>query len=328
MTAQIEAKMNPATAELRPTARRLNQIASSRQEGKRLAKIQAQLYALADRWEAGTVPEILQKVTSKAIVDDLSVWNCLPGEDWEYYQPTRKRLIAAGLDSDEKVAEAQAALNDLVDAPPAKNPEEIELEELIMAQTLSKEPGWFQTPPDVVARMVDLAGIEPGDSILEPSAGLGAIADALPKDQLKVVEWNSARRRALELKGYELVSDDFLSHLSIYDKIIMNPPFENGQDIDHIRHAYTLLKAGGRVVCIMCEGPFCRSDKKSVEFRNWLEWVDGQSYPLPEDAFKPSGTSVRARLVVIDKEHHSPPQQEPVHRPVEPLFSGQMRLFS
>ena len=55
----------------------------------------------------------------------------------------------------------------------------------------------------------------------------------------------------------------FLQTTGKYDKIIMNPPFENGQDIDHIRHAYSLLNDGGRVVCIMSEGTFYRNDKKS-----------------------------------------------------------------
>jgi hypothetical protein len=51
----------------------------------------------------------------------------------------------------------------------------------------------------------------------------------------------------------------------------MNPPFEKGQDIEHVRHAYDQLKPGGRVVAIMSEGPFFRSDKKATEFRDWLE---------------------------------------------------------
>lgn len=88
-----------------------------------------------------------------------------------------------------------------------------------------------------------------------------------------------------------------------YDKIIMNPPFENGQDIDHVKHAYELLKPGGRVVAIMSEGPFFRGDKKATGFREWLDEVGGYSKKLPEGAFKNSerSTGVRTRLVVIEK---------------------------
>ena len=35
---------------------------------------------------------------------------------------------------------------------------------------------WYPTPPDVVAELIDLAALEPGLTVLEPSAGLGAIA--------------------------------------------------------------------------------------------------------------------------------------------------------
>ena len=31
----------------------------------------------------------------------------------------------------------------------------------------------------------------------------------------------------------------------------MNPPFTHHQDIDHVRHAYDLLDAGGVLVAIM-----------------------------------------------------------------------------
>ena len=110
----------------------------------------------------------------------------------------------------------------------------------------------------------------------------------------------------LELKGHNLVDRDFLEHAGEYDRIIMNPPFENGQDIDHLQHAYSLLKPGGRVVSIMCKGVFFREDKKSVDFRQWLEECNGYSEELQEDTFKNAKslrqTGVRARVVVIDKQ--------------------------
>ena len=41
-----------------------------------------------------------------------------------------------------------------------------------------------------------------------------------------------------------------------YDRIIMNPPFSNRQDAEHVRHAYELLRPNGRIVAIMGEGVF------------------------------------------------------------------------
>ncbi|MEN6584542.1 MAG: hypothetical protein ABFE02_00635, partial [Sulfuricella sp.] len=90
-----------------------------------------------------------------------------------------------------------------------------------------------------------------------------------------------------------------------YDRIIMNPPFSNRRDAEHVMHAYTLLRPGGRVVAIMGEGVFFGQDKKAQEFRDWLESVNGTSEKLPEGSFMdpslPVNTAVNARMVVIDK---------------------------
>ena len=81
----------------------------------------------------------------------------------------------------------------------------------------------------------------------------------------------------------------------------MNPPFEQGQDIEHVRHAFDWLATGGHLVAVMSNGSFFREDKKATAFRDWLAYVRGESYPLPEDSFKESGTGVRTRLAVIAK---------------------------
>ena len=90
-----------------------------------------------------------------------------------------------------------------------------------------------------------------------------------------------------------------------YDRIIMNPPFSNRRDAEHVRHAYSLLKPGGRIVAIMGEGVFFGQDKKAQDFREWLESVGGTSEKLPEGSFMdpslPVNTGVNARMVVIDK---------------------------
>ena len=81
----------------------------------------------------------------------------------------------------------------------------------------------------------------------------------------------------------------------------MNPPFTRHQDIDHVRHAYDLLDAGGVLVAIMCESTFFRSDKKPVEFRDFLGSVYAQTIKLEPGAFRESGTDVVTRIVKIRK---------------------------
>jgi hypothetical protein len=82
---------------------------------------------------------------------------------------------------------------------------------------------------------------------------------------------------------------------------VMNPPFENKQEIDHIRHAFKFLKSGGRLVSVMSPSPTFSSDRKSVAFREWVEGLGGEIVELPEGSFKESGTGVSSKLVVLDK---------------------------
>ena len=75
----------------------------------------------------------------------------------------------------------------------------------------------------------------------------------------------------------------------------MNPPFANGQDIKHIRHAATMLKPGGRLVAICANGP-----RQNDQLRPWVEQHQGQWHPLPAETFAVSGTSVNTVLLSIE----------------------------
>ena len=151
--------------------------------------------------------------------------------------------------------------------------------------------------------MLELLPRNAGWYVLEPSAGLGAIADKV--NASVCVEKNEERARYLASKGHEVCHCDFLNDYNpiyLFDAIYMNPPFEEGQDIVHVWKAYSLLENGGSLVSVMSEGPFFRKDKQAIEFRNWLKEKNGYSERLPEGSFKESGTGVNARLVLIHKE--------------------------
>lgn len=238
------------------------------------------------------------------IVQNLSTYRA---DFWNDGVAERKRLARMGI---ENVVELRAYLREFIKFLPGKDADaerqrNIKAKERQLAN--AKIEGFFPTPKAIVEKMLDEADIKPGEKVLEPSAGKGNIADAIrenhPDNALDVVEWNASLNELLTEKGHNVVGVDFLQHSGEYDKIIMNPPFEKGQDIGHIRHAYSLLNDGGRVVCIMSEGPFYRSDKKATEFREWLDSLGGVSEKLPEGSFKASerSTGVNTRLVVIDK---------------------------
>lgn len=170
-------------------------------------------------------------------------------------------------------------------------------------------PGFFPTPWPVIERMMELASIERGHRVLEPSCGKGDILDALkeqfPDIELIAIERNYTLSDVLSAKGHDVMFEDFCVHHGSYDRVVMNPPFENGQDITHVEHAYSLLRPGGRLVSVVSEGPFFRSDRKSIAFREWLQEVNADIERLPDDAFKGREafrqTAVRTRLISLAK---------------------------
>jgi hypothetical protein len=168
--------------------------------------------------------------------------------------------------------------------------------------------GFFETPEAVVLQMLDLVPLPDFRCrVLEPEAGRGAILRVLLAHDAHhiyyAIEKNEQRTTELreDFPSVNVACGDFLQCRFHFDRIYMNPPFEEMQDVDHVRHAYDLLLGDGALVSVMSESPFFRTDRKATAFREWLDEVGGYSVELPEGAFKESGTGVRARLVVIRK---------------------------
>ena len=172
-----------------------------------------------------------------------------------------------------------------------------------------KIEGFFPTPPSLIDRMLSQARVEDGHDILEPSAGKGDIMDAIaneaPGANLKGLEINRAMQPSLDARGHDVDYGDFLEHQGQYDRILMNPPFENNQDIDHVRHAHSLLKPGGRLVAIMGAGSLTGSRSKPKEFVQWLNDIGAEYEQLPADSFSGTDafrtTGVNTYIVTIDK---------------------------
>ncbi len=299
---KIEAKRNPAIAQLPPTRRRMSIIESMRLDARALEEVQAALYALADAWQEGTIPGILQGLRDKTQVEHLLRMPSAPEfRDTQAF----KRMQRAGLGDSRACAAAKEALQQLLSPDIGQPTVEEEIRRLEMEARLIKIPGYFPTPEPVVERLLRLANILPGERVLEPSAGNGNIADAIraqhPEADLEVIEISPDLREILELKGHNLVAYDFTNHAGEYDTVVMNPPFENGQDIDHVRRAFYLLKPGGRVVAIMSEGVFFRKDRQATEFRGFLQDFGYEAQRLPAGTFMQSGTMVASRIVVLEK---------------------------
>lgn len=170
-------------------------------------------------------------------------------------------------------------------------------------------PQLFETPSELSNRMAEMLDISPSDRILEPEAGKGSLIRACENsNEITAIEINYQLCNYLRASYPEakVICDDFLKlspeALGEYDKILMNPPFADSQDIEHITHAFKILKKGGVLVAIACEGPFFRQDKKSTSFRDFLKSQNAEVIQLPEGSFKESGTMVRTRLIKIEKD--------------------------
>lgn len=219
----------------------------------------------------------------------------------------RQRLQRMGIQTP---AEYRSALRELVNLrEDAAAPDRVKELERSMVGRQNDGLDFFPTPTAVTENAVEAADIQPGMEVLEPSAGMGHIADYIREQsgvEPDVVELSGKRRELLEAKGYDLVGFDFLDvNTKQYDRIVMNPPFSDGRDIQHVQHAYSLLKPGGRLVAIMGEGAFFQSNKRAEAFRDWLGSVNATNEKLPEGSFMnpslPVNTGVAARMVVVDK---------------------------
>ena len=165
-------------------------------------------------------------------------------------------------------------------------------------------PQLFPTPLAIAERMVELAQIKPGQRVLEPSAGTGNLVKALPNirpnGSVVAVEVNHQLATALEPWADEVHCADFLAcngNLGTFDRILMNPPFERGADIQHIQHAMGMLKPGGRLVALCANGPRQQGRLKS-QADYWEE--------LPAGSFQPQGTNVNVALLVITTKEDRP----------------------
>jgi len=159
----------------------------------------------------------------------------------------------------------------------------------------------FPTPATLAARMVELAEISAGQCVLEPSAGTGnlvsAVLDAVDTEVLAYeINQDLSARLSYKFPSHKLQvrCKDFLSvddFMGQYERVIMNPPFENGSDIRHIEHAVKFLRPGGRLVAICANGP--RQREKLMPLAD--QWHD-----LPPGTFAESGTMVNSALLVIN----------------------------
>lgn len=299
------------------THKRAQEDAYQREEGRRLQKVQASLLKLVEGWEQGTLPLILAGIDAKNQVEYLVLRQSPPSPQRE--SADFKRLRRAGLEHGDRFYRARQALLALIPDGTGEVTFEDKLREACSEVCRRQIPGFFPTPPSVIQTLLSRAAIDPGMAVLEPSAGRGDIADAIhaayPTEHggaavaVDCIEINYTLREILTLKNHNVIGQDFLAEdpTSDYDRVVMNPPFENGADMQHVRRAFDWLRPGGRLSAVVSRA--VQHDNKTAEaFRTWVDELGGSIEDLPDEAFTESDrpTSVRTCLVVLDKPDSTP----------------------
>jgi protein-L-isoaspartate O-methyltransferase len=273
------------------------------------------LNRLAMLWETDDCPEILKGIRSP---NDFETYYPKPPDDdcpiggWyreEYPAKLKKALKIGlkGLDDNQIFKNAIQRLSEIVLTP--EQQKERDLQEMLKKVHAMNIPGFFPTPDELIDQMIELAELDPSHSILEPSAGMGNILDRIKehghKGEMHAVERMHSLHEILLNKGYTSFCDDIMELVPgrIYDRIIMNPPFEKAQDIDHVTHCFNnFLKEGGILVSIMSAGTQTNTTKKHETFR---ELVDEHGYfvSVSPGAFKNAfnSTGISVCIVVLKK---------------------------
>lgn len=330
----IHDKLNPATADQNWTRRRASIIDSMKQDAHQLQRVQAILNALADEVEKEypflnmlNNPEAysialrlaLYSIKHRSEIETLVTYGSLP----RFPSDHARRMARLGITTNQLFQNLRRALFGMIEQVDIGESEtEKSLNSLYNKVLGQQPPGFFPTPDSVVDMMLTRANIRAGNTVLEPSAGLGHIADKVrqehPDNPLTLRETHWTMCEYLKLNGYENVQHcDTLAKNTLhgtFDRILMNPPFEKLADIEHVQHAYKLLNTGGILVAIMSAGPFFRDIDKAQEFRDWLDDLGADYEPLPEGTFLDSKrpTGVRTYIVTIARpDNDTPPPADP-----------------
>lgn len=175
----------------------------------------------------------------------------------------------------------------------------------------------FYTPPALAAQVVGLANLLPFQTLLEPSAGDGALVLAavtrmspIHGPRITAIEFDPAAAEGLRAFSWprgahpDVVCADFLSWSGgPFDRVVMNPPFTRGQDVKHVAHALTLLAPGGLLVAVTSLG--LRTSKGWTEVAR-AELAAGALiayHDVPSGTFAESGTDVATQIVVVTRKH-------------------------
>lgn len=186
----------------------------------------------------------------------------------------------------------------------------------------------FSTPPDLAYALSWLANLKKGETVLEPSAGVGGLASFAKNAGATVVlnELSPRRHNLLTKMSLGQVHNEnaeqlhnILGKTVAPDVVIMNPPFTSAAGrkegerstenvLKHLDQALKLLKPGGRLVALV--GKRKAGMKGSATAKGPLErWIADRATRITLQAqiglsgklFKKYGTEYDNQILIVDK---------------------------
>ena len=188
---------------------------------------------------------------------------------------------------------------------------------------------YYPTPEPIGYKMVEFADIKSGDSVLEPSAGHGAIARFFPEDTKNVaIEPSSELANTIRLrfnKNGRVIESTFENYdvHNKFNEIVMNPPYGTAAKtaMEHLEKAFNHLRDGGRIVALLPAG-----NSMGKRLDKWLNGVPNaktkaeregekravimKKIELPSVTFERAGTKVVTDIYIIDKYENEADREE------------------
>lgn len=286
------------------TPRQRRDAAAARYEKHNLELARDAASALAAGHRAGIVPESLHKY--KTMVDicgatrvrsaggNSGYYAEIYPDHGNYYDTSPsavalREFVAGGTDSSDLEARKAAQ----------------ELENKLSRARSFDIPGFFPTPDHVIDIM--FSGICLRDeSVLEPEAGIGSIADRARAEGATVVciERAPQLHDILIAKGHNAICADFLEFepKPLVSTVLMNPPFENNQDVEHVMHAAKFIEPGGILRAILPSSAVSYGESKIRKRQAFSEWIDnhgGYWTQLPDQSFRNAFRSTNINCVML-----------------------------
>lgn len=164
-----------------------------------------------------------------------------------------------------------------------------------------------ETSQSVIEQFMQVADIQDGQKVLEPSAGVGLLADGIlrhnPSISLDCIELNSECKKALRDKGFNVVWSNFLDFKPkyLYDRVIGAPNFKDNIDCEHVMKMYECTKPGGKIISIMSPYWMTENSELQVKFRKWLQDKSYTITILPDNSYMEGGKTVPTILINLEK---------------------------